>query len=268
MTSASAETDSQLGDIRAYWDKNPLGTQFRVDPSVEVGSPEFFEHIRPHMTERFSWIVDLIRENGPKLKGRSLLEIGCGMGFDSAAWAREGLNVSGVDLSPQSVALARLNVQHSGLEADLKPASALDLPFEDETFDVVYSRGVLHHTGDTPRAVAEAYRVLKPGGHAFICHLYRRHSWMYYISRYGREPIEFKEGDPPVTVFYSVAEVEAMFDKFKDVETHLQHYRALKTLRKGPKAWLYNRIFRPVFNLLPTAIAKRLAYKISVYARK
>jgi ubiquinone/menaquinone biosynthesis C-methylase UbiE len=265
---APPQRSDKTKDIRKYWNRNPLGTQFRLDDDLEVGSDAFFEHIRPRMTERFPWIVELIDSRGPKLAGKRLLEIGCGMGFDTLAWAKHGLDITAIDLSNESVGLARKNLGRKQLEADFTNASALSLPFADESFDVVHSRGVLHHTGDTPRAIEEVRRVLRPGGSAFICHIYRRYSWMYFISRYGREPIEFKEGDPPVTDFFTVPEVNAMFKGFSSHEVHLHHYRALKTIRTGTKASLYNNVFVPVYNTLPEGLAKRLAYKISVYATK
>jgi len=254
--------------IRRYWDRHPLGTQFCCRGDLEIGSPEFFDWIRPRMTARFPWILDLIRSRGPALRDKRLLEIGCGMGFDTLEWARQGVRVTAVDLSPESVRLARSHLDLRGVRADVIVGNALDLPFDSESFDAVYSRGVLHHTGNTARAVREVRRVLRRGGPAFICHLYRRYSWMHLLSRIGRERIEFVEEDPPVTDFFTVAEIRSMFEGFRDLSIHLQHLRALPTLRSGAKAALYNRVFRPVFNLLPERLARPLAYKISVHAMK
>ncbi len=262
-----AKTD-KTGDVQKYWNENPLGTQFRADESLEVGSEAYFEHIRPRMTERFPWIVKLIQTNGPVFKGKDMLEVGCGMGFDTLMWAQHGVNITTIDLSDKSLALARKNLARKNLSATFLNASALDLPFADEQFDVVYSRGVLHHTGDTPRGIREVHRVLKPGGTAFICHIYRRYSWMYLISKFGREPIEFKDGDPPVTDFFLQPEVREMFADYARCDLELQHYRAIPTMRAGWKATLYNKAFCPVFNLIPTPLAKLLAYKITVRAVK
>lgn len=255
-------------DVQKYWNKNPLGTQFRVDDSLEVGSDAYFEHIRPRMTERFPWIVDLIQTHAPRFAGKQMLEVGCGMGFDTLMWAQHGVNITSIDLSDESVRLAEKNLERKNLSASFINASALDLPFADEQFDVVYSRGVLHHTGDTPRAIREVHRVLRPGGSAFICHLYRRYSWMYFISKWGREPIEFADGDPPVTDFFLSPEVRDMFAGFSECSLELQHYRAIPTLRKGTKAGLYNNVFCPVYNVIPKPLAKLLAYKITAHAVK
>ncbi len=254
--------------IRIYWESHPLGIQFLQVDDLEVGSDEFFEHIQPQMTARFPWILELIHSQGPKLRGKHLLEIGCGMGFDTLEWLNQGVSVTAIDISEIAVGLAQRNLRRLGLSADLYSASALELPFPDASFDVVYSRGVLHHTGDTQAAVDEVWRVLRPGGMAYICHLYRRYSWMYFLSKLGREPIEFVDGDPPVTKFHTVPEVCDMFDQFEISEVHLHHTRAFETLRTGVKATLYNKMFRPIYNRLPEALVNPLAFKISIHAKK
>ncbi|RIK36345.1 MAG: hypothetical protein DCC55_27555, partial [Chloroflexi bacterium] len=150
----------------------------------------------------------------------------------------------------------------------VRTANALALPFADNTFDAVWANGVLHATGDTPRAIQEARRVLKPGGRAIISHFYRKPSWMYLLHTLGRENIEYKEEDPPVNEFYTEAEILAMFGGFRIVEAVQEHYRALPVRRDGLKAGLYTRVFRPVYNVLPEPVAKRFAYKLSVTAIK
>lgn len=256
--------------VRAYWNAHPLGLQYLSDPSIEPGTPVFFEHIRPWMNPyKFPWIMERIEAEAARLKGKTLLEIGCGMGYDSLEFIRRGVKVAMIDLTPAAIDFARRHFEIAGVEPDyLDVGSALDLPFGDEAFDAVWSNGVFHATGDTPRAIAEARRVLKPGGRAIISHFYRKPSWMYCLHRLGRENIEHKDEDPPVNEFYTEEEIESMFEGFEIVETHRDHYRALPIARWGLKAALYTYGFMPVYNLLPRSIAERFAYKYSVTAVK
>jgi SAM-dependent methyltransferase len=127
---------------------------------------------------------------------------------------------------------------------------------------------VLHATGDTPRAIAEVRRVLKPGGRAIISHFYRRPSWMWTLHRLGNEPIEAHEDDPPVNEFYTDDEILRMFVGFRVVESVREHHRALPIAKRGIKAALYRWTFRPAYNLLPEAFAMKWAYKLSVTATK
>lgn len=256
--------------VRTYWDAHPLGKQYVKDTSLVEGSPEFFAHIRPWMSGyKFPWIMERIEREARILKGKHLLEIGCGMGFDSLEFLKRGVKVTASDLTPAAVAFARRHFEIEGVQAeDVREENARDLSFPDETFDAVWSRGVLHATGDTPQAIREIRRVLKPGGRAIISHFYRRPSWMYWISKLGRENIEYKEEDPPVNDFLTEKEILDMFVGFEIVEAVQDHYRALPVARTGLKAFLYTWVFRPLYNLLPEALAKRLAYKLSVTAIK
>jgi ubiquinone/menaquinone biosynthesis C-methylase UbiE len=256
--------------VRTYWNAHPLGLQYVSDPSIEIGSPAFFEHIRPWMNPyKFPWIMERIEDEASTLRGRKLLEIGCGMGYDSLEFLKRGVNVTAVDLTPAAIDFARRHFEMVGVRADeLKTDNALGLSFADNTFDAVWSNGVLHATGDTARAIAEARRVLKPGGRAIISHFYRKPSWMYALHHLGRENIEYKEEDPPVNEFYSEHEIESMFEGFEIVATYRDHYRALPVARTGLKAALYRYGFKPVYNALPEALAKKLAYKYSVTAVK
>ncbi len=256
--------------IRTYWNERPLGTQYVSDPGIEPGTPDFFEHIRPWMNPyKFSWIMERIEAEAATLVGKRLLEVGCGMGYDGLEFIKRGVRVSAVDLTPAAIDFARRHFEYVGAEADvLAVGNALDLPFDDNVFDALWANGVVHCTGDTRKAISEARRVLKPGGRAIISHFYRRPSWMYILHRLGRENIEHKDEDPPVNEFYTEEEIEAMFEGFEIVETYRDHHRALPVARRGPKAWLYQYGFRPIYNLLPKSVAKRFAYKYSVIAVK
>ena len=267
MTTLQRDT---VAAVRTYWDSHPLGLQYVRDPGIVVGSPEFFAHIGPWMNPyKFPWIMARIEREASRLRGRHLLEVGCGMGFDSLEFLKRGVRVTATDLTPAAVSLARRHFEIEGVKAeDVRVENVLALSFADNTFDAVWANGVLHHTGDTGRAIEEIHRVLKPGGRAIVSHFYRKPSWMHLLSHLGRENIEYKEEDPPVSEFRTEEEILAMFEGFAIEEAVQEHYRALPVVRKGLKAALYTWGFRPVYNLLPESIAKRLAYKYSVTAIK
>jgi ubiquinone/menaquinone biosynthesis C-methylase UbiE len=267
MSEALKPTVSSVYD---YWDSHTLGLQYVTDKDIEVGSSEFFAHIRPWMNPyKFHWIMERIESEASFLQGKHLLEVGCGMGYDSLEFLKRGVRVTATDLTPSAVELAKRHFEIEGVQAeDVRTANALDLPFEDGTFDAVWANGVLHATGDTELAIREARRVLKPNGRAIISHFYRKPSWMYLLHNLGRENIEYKEEDPPVNQFYTEEEILNMFGGFQIIEAVQEHYRALPVRRSGIKASLYKYIFLPVYNLLPEALGKRYAYKFSVTAVK
>ena len=266
----SAGHEPDVDAIRRYWDAHTLGLQYVKDRSLEPGTAEFFAHIRPWMNPfKFPWIMERIEREAALLRGKHLLEIGCGMGYDSLEFLKRGVRVTATDLTPNAVRLAARHFELEGVRAEsVHTENALHLSFPDETFDAVWSNGVLHASGDTRRAVAEARRVLRTGGRAIISHFYRKPSWMYAISRLGREPIEHGEEDPPVNEFYRDEEILSFFEGFKVIEAVREHHRAIPVAKSGIKAALYRYGFAPLYNLLPERVALRYAYKLSVTATK
>ena len=108
--------------------------------------------------------------------GESVLEVGCGTGeIALRAKARLGPrgSVTGIDPSPEMIAVARLKAARANLDVDYRVASVEALPFADATFDVVLSSLMMHHLPEDlkPRALAEIRRVLKPGGRLLIVDL-------------------------------------------------------------------------------------------------
>jgi ubiquinone/menaquinone biosynthesis C-methylase UbiE len=261
---------STVSNVKNYWDSHTLGMQYVTDTDYQVGTPEFFNHIRPWMNPyKFPWIMERIERESKILRGKHLLEVGCGMGFDSLEFLKRGVNVTATDLTPNAVKLAKRHFDIMGVKAkEVRTVNVLDIPFSDNTFDAVWANGVLHATGDTPRAVREVRRVLKPGGRAIISHFYRKPSWMFLLNKLGKENIEFKEEDPPINEFYRENEILDMFDGFEIIEKVQEHYRALPICRHGFKASLYKYGFMPLYNLIPEPVAKQLAYKFSVTAIK
>jgi 2-polyprenyl-3-methyl-5-hydroxy-6-metoxy-1,4-benzoquinol methylase len=270
MDATMNDTDRSVSGIRSYWDVHTLGLQYVQDDRIEIGKPEFFAHVRPWMNPfKFPWIMTRIDAEAARLEGKHLLEIGCGLGFDSLEFLKRGVRVTATDLTPAAVELARRHFEIEGVQPEaVREENVLNLSFADETFDGVWANGVLHHTGDTPGAIREIRRVLKPGGRIVVSHFYRVPSWMYVVSKLGRENIEFKEKDPPVIDFLTEQEILAMFEGFEIEEQTRDHYRALPTARRGYKAAAYHWCFRPVYNLLPKPIAEWFAYKFSVTAVK
>jgi len=265
------ELSRVVDEVREYWDARTLGVQYVSDATLERGTREYFDNIRPWMNPyKFPWIMERIEAEAEHLHGGGhLLEIGCGMGFDSLEFLKRGVRVTATDLTPAAVATTKRHFELEGVQAaEVREANALDLPFADETFDAVWANGVLHATGDTARAIREVRRVLRPGGRAIISHFYRKPSWMYVVHRFGRENIEHRDSDPPVNEFYTDPEILTMFEGFEVESAVREHHRALPVAKRGVKAVLYRVGFRPLYNLLPEPLALRWAYKLSVTAVK
>ena len=112
-----------------------------------------------------------------QFRGRSLLDAGCGGGRYTVAWKLLGASpVVGVDVSPLNLNTGRERAREAGLDGvRFEEGDVLNLPFETDSFDTVFSNGVLHHTRDWRKGIAETVRVLRSGGLG----------WLYLIEDPG-----------------------------------------------------------------------------------
>jgi 2-polyprenyl-6-hydroxyphenyl methylase/3-demethylubiquinone-9 3-methyltransferase len=114
---------------------------------------------------RFGYMRRILdQELGGDRRGERCLDVGCGGGLLAEEFARLGCEVVGVDPSEPSLETARAHADAQGLTIEYLAAVAERLPFDDESFDFAYCCDVLEHVDSVERAVAEAARVLRPGG--------------------------------------------------------------------------------------------------------
>ena len=172
-----SQANAQLKErVRQFWQEHPCGTKFADAPP---GSRRFYELVEEH---RYSKEWHIPGAAGfSETKNLRVLEIGCGLGTDGAQFAKAGADYTGVDLTDAAVELAQKRFELFGLPGTFRTADAERLDFPDDSFDIVYSHGVLHHTPDTAGAVKEVHRVLKPGGRAVVM-LYHRDSYNYRVN--------------------------------------------------------------------------------------
>jgi SAM-dependent methyltransferase len=222
---------------REQWTQDPCGA---VHGEHEFGTREFFDTVERHRyTEYAPWMPQLMGFD--KFRDARLLEIGCGMGSDLLQFARGGACCIGIDLTPRSVEITRHRFQLYGAGGAFMISDGEHLPFRSESFDVVYSNGVLHHTPDTAGAIREVHRVLRSGGTAKVM-LYHRNSWNYWfdivlrrgvlrgdflrgrsVAEIMSRVVEFSSHDArPLVKVYSRKEARELFSMFKDVRVDVE----------------------------------------------
>jgi SAM-dependent methyltransferase len=170
-----AEERRQL-EVEQFWNGKPCDSDTSTE---ERYSPEYFRDIEDERYRLQSHIHDFL--SSLNLNGKSVLEIGTGVGTDARTIIRLGGDYTGINVDAGSSEMTRRALETSGLPGTVRQASALEIPFPDEKFDVVYSFGVLHHIPEVDRAVREIRRVLKPGGELAIM-LYNRKSLNYALE--------------------------------------------------------------------------------------
>lgn len=260
---ANARSIPDLKDeVREFWNSDPCGSRY-------LEGPEDFE---AHARARYT-LEPFIPEFAQFASARGLrvLEVGVGMGADYLEWLKAGARATGVDLSPASLEKAGRRCELAGYQSDLRVADAEHLPFPDNTFDVVYSYGVMHHSPDTTQCLREAWRVLKPGGQARVM-LYHHPSltgamlWLRYGAFRGKSlrRAVYDHLESPGTKTYTQAEARSMMAGFDDV-TMRQVFSAGDLLLNWPSARFQSAIYRLAWKLYPRGLVRKLGHRWGLF---
>jgi SAM-dependent methyltransferase len=241
-------------DVRRYWDAHIHDLDVT---SHAPGTPGFFADLDAYHFEKLHHLLRLVDFDG--WRGRTVLDAGCGAGVEVVRFARGGARVIGLDLSERAIELARKNLAAQGLAASLVVGDAESLPLASESTDLVYAHGLVQYAADDRRAVAECYRVLRPGGTA-IFQVYNRISWLNALSKVMRTPLEHE--DAPVLRRYSIPEFRALVAPFGKVEIIPERFPVKSRLHKGWKGAVYNAAFVGTFNALPRAWVRRFGWHL------
>src|SRR5436190_5260810 len=169
-------------EIKDFWQTHPCGAELVGDLTDETRTEyeNFFERYDAYRYGKEPHILENLDEI--EFAGKRVLEIGLGQGADAEQIARRGGIYNGVDLTAESVKRVKMRFELRGLRfGRIERASALELPFDDGSFDIVYSHGVLHHIPEVKKAQAEIARVLSFGG-VLVAMLYAKWSLNYLLS--------------------------------------------------------------------------------------
>lgn len=216
--------------IKDYWETHAPQTWYSGKKPLTM---EWFNEVE---YERFKTYYEYIPEVAEFEYhfGEKVLEIGVGVGTDLVQYAKNGCYVHGIDLTENAVQVTRKNLElHNFYSNNVKIGDAEKMPYHDNTFDLIYTFGVLHHTPDIKKALKEIHRVLKPEGKAIIM-LYAV-GWKHIVKRiiiqgifrggllkYGYQKTINKNtevhGNSPLTKVYMKGPVKKLFRKFGEVQ--------------------------------------------------
>ena len=164
-----------IEDVQRYWDTRPCNVRHSTKP---IGSTEYFDEV-----EARKYLVEPHIQSFAEFErwsGKRVLEVGCGIGTDTINFARAGATITAVDLSGESLRIARERAQVMGVadritfvQAD---AENLRSTLPDDSYELVYSFGVVHHTPRPDRALAQMRSLTAPGGTLRLM-VYHRRSW-------------------------------------------------------------------------------------------
>lgn len=169
--------------VKEHWNNNPMDYD---NIKSKKYSKEYYDEINKQFRnvhffaqkkkkKIFSKII-----NYKNIKNKTVLIIGCGCGTLTTEMVKSGAKVTAIDITPTAIKNTKRQLKENKLKAIVFEADAEQLPFKNESFDFVWSWGVIHHTPNTKKAAQEILRVLKKGCHAKVM-IYHKNSIFYYI---------------------------------------------------------------------------------------
>jgi len=250
--------------VADFWNQRPCNIRHSLKP---VGSKEYFDEVEarkyfvePHIP-RFAQFE--------RWEGKKVLEIGCGIGTDTINFARHGAQVTAVELSEKSLAVARMRAEAYGLQERIHfrqgNAEELDQVLPVEPYDLIYSFGVIHHTPHPERVIERMRYYVHPGSTVKIM-VYHRYAWkvLWILLTYGKgqfwrlEELVARHSEAqtgcPITYTYTRKEASELFERhgFRVTEQWVDHifpyrisdYREHRYVKLWYFRWMPDSLFR------------------------
>jgi ubiquinone/menaquinone biosynthesis C-methylase UbiE len=255
-------TDTFKEKVRDFWNSDPCGRRYMDGSDDLVNHATARYALEPHIPQFAQF---------PMASGMKVLEIGVGIGADYLEWLKAGALATGIDISASSIDRARRRCELAGYKYDLEVADAENLPFESNSFDLVYSYGVMHHSSNVQRCIDESWRVLKSGGRLRIM-LYHDPSltglllWMRFGIFRGKSIKQsvYEHLESPGTKAFSKREVYKMAQKFDEVVVQQVFSPGDLLLHKASPRF-QGRLYRMVWLIYPRFLVRKFCRNLGLF---
>lgn len=162
---------------KSVWGASPAGWTYA--DGHQKGTQQFFEAVlQKRFTLECDWMYDIVQFE--RFKGKKVLEIGSGAGYDAYQFCKQGATYTGIDITPDNPIIARKHLAYFGYDAQFLEMDVEELSLS-EKYDYVFSFGVLHHTPNMQKALKNIYNVLEDKGEAQII-VYYKYSIFYMFT--------------------------------------------------------------------------------------
>lgn len=253
-----------LKEVQNFWNARPCNLRHSNAP---VGTKQYFDEVEerkyfvePHIpafADFSNWV------------GKRVLEIGCGMGTDATNFARNGAIYTGVELSSESLNLAKQRFELFGLTGRFIEGNAeeIDQILNGETFDLIYSFGVLHHTPSLENAL-KGIHTLMHANSTFKMMVYAENSWKSAMIAAGLDQPEAQYGCP-IANTYTNHEITDILHKLGFLLASIEQDHIFPYVVEEYKK--YNYVRESWFQNMPhdvfSAIEKKLGWHLLITAR-
>ena len=257
-------TQPDIQTVQSYWNARPCNIRHSRQP---IGTKEYFDEV-----EKRKYFVEPHIPGFAQFErwgGKKVIEVGCGIGTDTINFARAGAKVTAVDLSDESLKIAKQRAKVFGLEDKIcfyqANAEELSSRVPVEPYDLVYSFGVIHHTPNPSNAIAQIKRYMTAVSELRLM-LYAKNSWKNIMIEANYDQPEAQNGCP-IAFTYTPYEVRNLLNGFNVLEIRQDHIFPF-VIEKYVK---YEYEIVPWFSAMPkdmfAALEKSLGWHMLVAAR-
>ena len=206
-----------IDDVKKYWNNRPCNVRHSQE---EIGTKKYFDEVEkkryisePHIP---------IFADFKSYQGKKVLEVGCGMATEGINFAKQGAKYTGTDLSEESLKLAkkRFEVYNKDGKFYVGNSEKLTSFVPIETYDLIYSFGVIHHSPQPKKIISEIKKYMNKDSTLKIM-LYASESWKNYMIKAGYDQPEAQYGCP-IAYTYTKDEARKLLDGF-DVVIEQNH---------------------------------------------
>src|ERR1035437_763903 len=249
--------------VRRFWESKPCNLLYSPE---EVGTREYFDqvearkrYVEPHCPPFAEF---------DKWKGKRVMEIGCGLGTDAVSFARAGAIYSGIEYSKKSLDLTCKRFEVYGLNGRffLWNAENLDELVPNETFDLIYSWGVIHHTPNPDKVIASALTHMHADSE-FRLMLYAKESWKNIMIEAGLDRPEAQSGCPIFQTYtkQDILNLMVVYDVLDITQTHIFPYNIeqYKQYKYKGEPW-----FKEMPEAMFNALERKFGWHLLIRAKK